>query len=161
MTFNASFSTPRSAAVVEFWRAREQARMSFLRARLFVRPARLDSFDAVLPLLLPGRRYLGNQEVSLAQVTGSVGRCADFDRNFHPLKSHLRDRWVRVYLLSQQAGWAPVRVYKVGEHYFVEDGHHRVSVAHSLGMRSIQAEVWEYQYKSFRVEAACWCCLPA
>jgi ParB-like chromosome segregation protein Spo0J len=35
-------------------------------------------------------------------------------------------------------------VHKVGDHYYVEDGHHRVSIAQALGMAYIQAKVWEY-----------------
>jgi hypothetical protein len=37
-----------------------------------------------------------------------------------------------------------LRAFKVGENYYVEDGHNRVSVARALGMLSIRAEVWEY-----------------
>ena len=35
-------------------------------------------------------------------------------------------------------------VLSVTEKYYVEDGHHRVSVAQSIGMLFIQAKVWEY-----------------
>lgn len=156
--FNTAFSTPRSAAFVEFQHARTWAQFNFLRARLFARTLRLDSFNDLVSSLQPSRCYLGNQEIPVAQITGSVGRSADFDRNFHPLKSHLRNRWVRLYLLSQQDGWPPIKVYKVGEQYFVEDGHHRVSVARGRGMRSIQAEVWEYQLKSAPAGDFCLCC---
>jgi hypothetical protein len=111
-------------------------------------------------ILQPNSRYLGNQVVPIAQITGSVGRDADFDRNFRPLKSHLRNRWVRVFLLSQRTGWPRIRAHKVGRQYFVEDGHHRVSVAHLLGMRSIQAEVWEYQLNPV-VGNVCWALLAS
>jgi hypothetical protein len=161
MLFNPIFSTHRKTTIASFLYVHWRAQADFLRARLFARLGRLDSFDAILPNLLPGRCYLGTRHISVAQITGSVGRSADFGRNFYPLKSHLRNRWVRVYLLSQQAGWPPIRVYKVGEQYFVVDGHHRVSVARTLGMRSIQAEVWEYQQKPVAWENSCWCCSPA
>jgi hypothetical protein len=38
-----------------------------------------------------------------------------------------------------------VRLIQVGDHYFVEDGHHRISVALALGQTVIDAEVivWE------------------
>jgi hypothetical protein len=36
-------------------------------------------------------------------------------------------------------------LYQVGDLFFVEDGHHRISVARQLGAQSIEAEVWEYQ----------------
>jgi len=35
-------------------------------------------------------------------------------------------------------------VHKIGEQYYVEDGHHRVSVARSVGMVFIEAKIWEY-----------------
>ena len=37
----------------------------------------------------------------------------------------------------------PISVYRVGDRHFVDDGHHRVSVARSLGMAAIDAEVTE------------------
>lgn len=37
----------------------------------------------------------------------------------------------------------PISVYRLGDRHFVRDGHHRVSVAHSLGMAAIDAEVVE------------------
>ena len=38
----------------------------------------------------------------------------------------------------------PVDLIKVGENYFVRDGHHRISVAHALGQEFIEAEVTEW-----------------
>jgi ParB-like chromosome segregation protein Spo0J len=37
----------------------------------------------------------------------------------------------------------PISVFRLGEQHFVDDGHHRVSVAQALGMKSIDAEVVE------------------
>lgn len=145
---NATFSPARFAAIEQFQHESWLAQVKSLFSRLTANNNRLDSFSACLPGLLPERHYLGVQEICLAQVTGSVGRSTDFDRSFRPLKAHLRDRWVNLYLLLQSGAWPPVRVYKVGEQYFVSDGHHRVSVAHSIGMRAIQAEVWEYTRKA-------------
>jgi hypothetical protein len=48
-----------------------------------------------------------------------------------------------VAVRSQGAGWLPIEVIKVGNDYFVVDGHHRTSVARSAGMAFIDAEVWE------------------
>jgi hypothetical protein len=41
-------------------------------------------------------------------------------------------------------GFPPVDLYRVGEAYFVVDGHHRVSVARALGSRTIEARVKEF-----------------
>jgi ParB-like chromosome segregation protein Spo0J len=39
----------------------------------------------------------------------------------------------------------PIEVIQIGEHYFVNDGHHRISVARALGIAYIDAlvEVWQ------------------
>jgi hypothetical protein len=37
----------------------------------------------------------------------------------------------------------PIDVYKVGDHYFVRDGHHRISVSAALGYDVIEAHVTE------------------
>jgi hypothetical protein len=42
----------------------------------------------------------------------------------------------------------PISVYRLDGEHFVRDGHHRVSVAHSLGMAAIDAEVTELGYYS-------------
>lgn len=94
-----------------------------------------------------GNRYsAGVREVPICQIQGSQGRCDDFDRNFYPLKDHLRSRWLRV-ATAQQLGLAlpVVELTQVGDIYFVRDGHHRISVAKTLGQTEITAEVrvWE------------------
>jgi hypothetical protein len=47
--------------------------------------------------------------------------------------------------LAQRRGESipPIEVYRVGEMHFVVDGHHRVSVAHALGLKTIEAYVTE------------------
>ncbi|RPJ23448.1 MAG: hypothetical protein EHM33_20885, partial [Chloroflexi bacterium] len=63
-----------------------------------------------------------------------------------------RDRWVNVYLTLENSGWAPILVHKVGDQYYVEDGHHRVSVARSLEMTFIQAKIWEYPVQMLKAK---------
>ncbi|MCS6962868.1 DUF4032 domain-containing protein [Thermoflexus sp.] len=56
----------------------------------------------------------------------------------------MADRWIAVgTVLFQEANLPPVRLYKVGDAYFVLDGHHRISVARTLGWQEIEAEVIE------------------
>ena len=86
---------------------------------------------AVLRLQSP--QFLGDEDIPVERIIGSLGRARDFDREFRPLKRHLRDRWVRVYLDLEADRWEPIRVHKLGDEYFVEDGHHRVSVARHTG----------------------------
>ena len=61
-----------------------------------------------------------------------------------PPRARLRARWERI-AAAQRRGEAlpPVSLFKIGDLYFVRDGHHRVSVAKSLGRDDIDAYVVE------------------
>lgn len=94
--------------------------------------------------VITGRRSLGRQTVELAKVVGSVGRCRSFDRAFLPACSCLGERWRRVDMAFHEGKQLPpVRLYKLGERYFVEDGNHRVSVSRYRKLPLIEAEVTE------------------
>jgi hypothetical protein len=83
--------------------------------------------------------------VPIAQIDGSENRLADFDRNFNPLHDHTRDRWLSIARAWQRGRYLPpVKLIQVGDHYFVRDGHHRISVARALGWDVVEAivEVW-------------------
>ena len=57
-------------------------------------------------------------------------RSGDFDRNFHPLETHTRSRWLSIAVARLNGQAMPaVELIKVGEVYAVRDGHHRISVA--------------------------------
>lgn len=95
-----------------------------------------------------GRRSLGIQTVELAKIEGSMGRCRDFDRAFMPVCSCRGERWRRVdRALREGKQLPPVKLYKLGERYFVEDGNHRVSVARYRGFPLIEAEVTELLFE--------------
>lgn len=145
--YGAQFSNQRYMALEAFDRIRRQAGWLALFRKLTGSPAsRLQAFFAAGRQ--PERRYLGLKDIPVAQITGSLNRSEDFDAAFRPLKSHLRGRWADIYLQLREDRWPPVIVFKAGEQYFVEDGHHRVSVARSVGMAYIQAEVWEIPVQS-------------
>ena len=83
--------------------------------------------------------------VPIAQIDGSENRIADFDRNFNPLHDHTRDRWLTIARALQRGRYLPpVKLIQVGDHYFVRDGHHRISVARALSWDAIEAtvELW-------------------
>jgi hypothetical protein len=82
------------------------------------------------------------QTVAIRQIRGSEGRNRDFDRHFNPLTSHSQERWMRV-AEAQQRGvpLPPIQLIRVGEVYFVRDGHHRISVARALRQHEIEADV--------------------
>jgi hypothetical protein len=84
--------------------------------------------------------------VPLDQIVGSEGRCADFDRDFNPLSDHTRGRWIRVAAARQRGTeLPPVDLMQVGDLLFVQDGHHRISVARALGQPDIEARVTLWQ----------------
>ncbi|MBN1488224.1 MAG: hypothetical protein JW981_11330 [Anaerolineae bacterium] len=94
------------------------------------------------------RSYAGIKCVSLSQIKGSEGRSEDFDRDFHPIKSHNKQRWLQI-AAARIMGIVlpPVELIQVGDVYFVRDGNHRVSVAAAMGREAIDAEVTVLQVK--------------
>jgi hypothetical protein len=147
MQTDAVLSYARLMAIEEFQNQLSKARQGFLFRRLFAKRGELENFSNRIAELNPARHYRGMMEIPVERIVGSVDRDSDFDRDFRPLAPHLRDRWISIYLLAGEAGWPAIRVLKAGEQYYVEDGHNRVSVARRIGMQTIQAEVWEYEFK--------------
>jgi len=78
--------------------------------------------------------------VAVVEIVGTVARPQAFDRAFRPRRAHLRERWEQQADSSVTAR-GPVDLVRVGEVFFVEDGHHRVSVARARGQRFIDAAV--------------------
>jgi hypothetical protein len=147
-------TTLRQSALEAFQRSNLRARLrQILNAAMFAKTERLADFNEHISDLNPTRHVRGVQDIHVDRITGSLGRAQDFDRKFRPLKKHLRDRWVRNYLDLESDRWEPIRVHKIGAEYFVEDGHHRVSVARHTGLAFIQAEVWEYTADQKSVKA--------
>ncbi|MGH3383831.1 MAG: hypothetical protein ACRDO1_04575 [Nocardioidaceae bacterium] len=74
----------------------------------------------------------------MSSVVGSISRPGDFDQDFRLVNRGLQDRWRRV-TSEVRAGLEPqpVDLVQLGELYFVVDGHHRVSVARSMGRPSL------------------------
>jgi hypothetical protein len=91
-----------------------------------------------------GQHDVGLQVVPLDAIVGTVDRSVDFDRGLRPTSARLRSRWERI-ASAQRRGESlpPVSLFKIGDLYFVRDGHHRVSVAKSLGRQDIDAYVTE------------------
>ena len=88
------------------------------------------------------QRFAGLQVVPLRQIRGTEGRADDFDRDFNPLTDHTQARWLSVFTAWERGiTLPPVELIRVGETYFVRDGHHRVSVARALGQDYIEGMV--------------------
>ncbi len=134
------------AALRDFDRARKEARLQQLLARLRGGNADLLAWHDVCAAQIPLHKQAGIQEIPLDAIVGSVGRYNDFTRDFLPRKDSGRERWTGVRLsLDQMKGWPPIEVYQVGEVYFVNDGNHRVSVARQLNSGTIAAYVTEVE----------------
>ena len=99
---------------------------------------------------LPGgsptqRRLVGLRAIPLESIVGTAesAKARAFDQSFRPPAASRR-RWERLWIAGRRgAPLPPISVYKVGDRHFVNDGHHRVSVAQALGMAAIDAEVTE------------------
>ena len=103
----------------------------------------LDAYVAGRPVAARSSARL--RTVNLRQIRGSVGRQRDFDADFHPIESNTEQRWMRVATAREEGrGLPPVQLIRVGETFFVQDGHHRVSVARARGEVDIEAEVTEW-----------------
>jgi len=137
---------PRADAENDFLRARRRQFRAALARRLRGRPAdngRLVPLDEIAgPLGWRGQRQLGLQTIRLDTIVGTTGARRDFDRCFQPAASQVRSRWERL-ALAQRRGEAlpPIEVYRLGDLHFVDDGHHRVSIAGATGQQHIDAYV--------------------
>jgi hypothetical protein len=146
--------TPRSTGMPgldaqhDFLRARRRAAMSRLAARLRGEP---DDVRLVLPyeevvaaLGYVSEHSAGTAVVQLDAIVGTVDRGRDFDRRFRPTSGRVRSRWEHIAAAMRRGeAMPPVDLVRIGEIYFVRDGHHRVSVARSLGRTDIDANITE------------------
>ena len=88
----------------------------------------------------------GIRTVPISQIRGSEGRSRYFDRDFNPLYDQARGRWLSIVRARQQGKpLPPVALVQVGDAYFVQDGHHRISVARALGQLDVEARVTVWQ----------------
>ena len=145
-TVSSGFSS--ADAQGDFSRARRARLLADIGRRLRREPGDVGlilPFEEVVDALgVIGREDLGLKIVPLDSIVGTVDRAADFDRGFRPTSPRLRSRWERI-AAAQRRGEAlpPISLYRVGDLHFVRDGHHRVSVAKSLGREDIDAYVTE------------------
>jgi hypothetical protein len=139
---------PTTDAQFDFSRARRGRLLSRLATRVRRQPGDVDvilPFEEVVEAL--GRvseRSLGLQSIELDSIVGTVDRRKEFDRGFRPTSGRVRPRWERIAQAQRRGeSMPPIRVYRIGDLHFVEDGHHRVSVARAQGRRDIDAYVTE------------------
>lgn len=146
MTARRSTGMPQVDAQHDFLRARRHAAASKLIARLRREP---DDVGVILPyeevieaLGFVSERPAGLHVVPLESIVGTVDRAHDFDRRFRPTSRRIRARWEQIAAAMRRGeSLPPVDLLRVGDLYFVRDGHHRVSVATALGRDDIDAYV--------------------
>jgi hypothetical protein len=132
----------------DFLRARRRATVARLVARLRGEP---DDVNVILPyeevvaaLGFVSEHQVGLRVVSLDAIVGTIDRERDFDRHFRPTSRRVRARWEQIAAAMRRGeAMPPIDLIKVGEIYFVRDGHHRVSVASALGLTDLDAYVTE------------------
>lgn len=132
----------------DFSRARRQAALAKLASRLRGQAGDVSvmlPFEEVIAALgRTGEKRLGLQTIRLDTIVGSVDRSREFDRDFRPRSKRVRRRWQRINEAQRRGkGMPPISVYRVGGMHFVEDGHHRVSVACYMRLDVIEAYVTE------------------
>ena len=144
-----AFTFDRSSAVRDFRQAHRDAALQQVLARVTGKSVELLSYDDVLnKLRLTGRAARGVREIPVDDIVGTVERCTDFTRTFLPRKATDEQRWAGLMAFVQQNSLdalPPIEVYQIGSAYFVQDGHHRVSIARQLGVEFVTAHVTEVQ----------------
>src|SRR3954470_2539452 len=142
---------PEADAKAVFARARRRQALSSIASRLRHEP---DDVSVMLPfeevVAALGRRSqrdLGVQRIPLDSIVGTVDRRrGEFDRAFRPASPEVRGRWERIAAARRRGEpMPPIDVFRIGELHFVNDGHHRVSVARALGDETIEANVREVE----------------
>jgi hypothetical protein len=133
----------------DFARVRFKAFRNRILSIIGGQPTTLLSYDEVKEKLhIGGPIYRGVQTVEVKKIVGSLNRYHQFDRAFLPLEDQVANRWQSIdRAFYQDVNLPPVILYKVGEVFFVVDGHHRVSVAREKGQIDIDAEVRECSTK--------------
>jgi hypothetical protein len=150
MPISRSTGLPGLDAQHDFIRVRRQATTARLAAKLRLEP---DDVGMILPyeevieaLGFVSEKRVGLQVVALEVIVGTVDRERDFDRRFRPTSGRVRRRWEQIAAAVRRGeAMPPIDLLRIGEIYFVRDGHHRVSVAHAMGWRDIDAYVTEVQ----------------
>jgi nucleotide-binding universal stress UspA family protein len=130
-------------AIYDFREARRKAALESILAFIQGKSTDLMSYEQVRENLRPiesARRIL--EDIPLDKIVGSVNRTTDFSRSFLPRHESDAFRWASVRAgVESMTGLPPIDAYRVGDLYFILDGHHRVSVARELGQKTIQGNV--------------------
>jgi hypothetical protein len=94
------------------------------------------------------RRALGLQAVPIDNIVGTLRRPSQNTADFLPLPqlrgTNWAGRWQRILRATDRLDvLPPVELVKLGDEYYVADGHNRVAAARSVGAVAIDADVTE------------------
>jgi hypothetical protein len=132
---------PHDRGTLAFQKVLLRGRLNRCWAALTGRSSRLQPLSAVTRTACGGR-FAGLQTIAVHQIRGTEGREHDFDADFYPLNDRSERRWMSVCSAWMRGAYLPpVELIRVGESYYVRDGHHRVSVARAMGQEFIEARV--------------------
>ena len=87
------------------------------------------------------RAPIGLRAIPIDAITGTIGRCCDFDRCFNPTRPHLRHAVDAVHDAFPDGAVPPIDVFKLDDDYFVQDGHKRLAAALAAGAEFVDADV--------------------
>jgi len=147
-----STGQPREDAKIAFDRERRRRALSRLASRMRFEAddvSHMLPFEEVVGALgATSRASVGERVIPLESIVGTVDRRrGDFDRSFRP-SPNTRGRWERIAEARKRGeAMPPIDVFQIGDLYFVQDGHHRVSVARAMGDTDINANVVQVRTK--------------
>jgi hypothetical protein len=136
-------------AVVDRTRAAWRRRRADGAHRRYIARAVLPSlYDRVPGASTAPRRRLGYRPVPLDRIVGTLRHPSQNTADFLPLPrlrgTNWQGRWQRIQgAMDRLAVLPPVDLMKVGDDYYVEDGHNRVAAALQSGAIAIDADVTE------------------
>lgn len=127
------------------WRRRQA---SGARRRHIARAVLPSLYDRVPGASTAPRRRLGYRTVPLDDIVGTLRHPSQNTADFLPLPRlrgrNWEGRWQRIErAMDRLAVLPPVDLVKVGDDYYVEDGHNRVAAALRSGAVAIDADVTE------------------
>jgi hypothetical protein len=154
MTFNPQYTTPaamndaRTAAVDLYRNQAWRARVRSVWAWITRSSGRLQELSSGQQSGSHEGVYVGMRTVAIETICGSEERADDFDNSFRPLTQHNRERWLSVAEARLRGIYLPpVQLIEMSGHYYVRDGHHRISVAQAIGESFVDAEVVRWQMR--------------
>lgn len=107
-------------------------------------PGELLSLDVVRKRLrIFEQHYIGIEPIPVANIIGTADRSARFTKDFLPRDFEAREKWRRVEQAFPLSDFPPIVAYRIGDAYFVVDGHHRVGIAKQRDVEFIDAEITE------------------